>query len=94
MVEEKGRKDKRKRKEKRKIFDWKKKLKILEWRIQRIRSRMRKTFGKIPKSFKNQVSQNDPQKFSKINNIILNIMVKSPGLVADAKNFRKNIRII
>ena len=77
-----GRKRKeRKRKNEKKIkredifLDSKVKL-LKKSRIPGIQLRMRKSFGKLPKSSRNQVSRNDSQKFTKIENIILRLMVK------------------
>ena len=52
-------KGKRKRIDKEKIFSLTRKMKILETQISGFKSRIRKTFRKIPKSSKIQVSRND-----------------------------------
>ena len=89
MVEGKGRKEKRKKKRKGK--KGKKQLEKNGKRIGIVKSPGSVTdaeyFRKIPESPKIQVSQNDPQKFLKIKNIILRIMVKSVGPQAHHSSF-------
>ena len=64
-------KGKRKRIYKREDIFLDSKVKLLKRLIPRFESRMRKTFRKIPKSSRNQVSRNDSQNLPKINNNIL-----------------------
>ena len=52
-------KGKRKRIDKEKIFSLTRKMKLLETQIPGFKSRIRKTFWKIPKSSEIQVSRND-----------------------------------
>jgi len=52
------------------------KVKLLKRLIPGFESWMRKTFRKIPKSSRNQVSRNDSQNLPKIKNNILRLMVK------------------
>jgi len=63
VEEVKGNKEKEKGKEmrKEKIFSLTRKIKILKPRIPGLKSWMRKSFGKIPDTSRNQVSRNDPK---------------------------------
>ena len=54
-------KGKRKRIDKEKIFSLTRKMKVLETQIPGFKTRIRKTFRKIPKSSEIQVSRNDPK---------------------------------
>ena len=51
-------------------FLWLEKLKMLKRQISRFKSKLRKTFRKMPKSSEIQVSRNDPKVLPKINNNI------------------------
>jgi len=70
-------KGKMERNDKEKIFSWNQNRKILKGQIPGLKSRIRKTYRKIPKSSEIQVSRNDSQFPPKINNNIRRLKMKS-----------------